>query len=51
MTNGECIYSKTVDCPGWLLKKTILEGFLCSGNFVLQEIGGARVASRLEMGL
>ena len=29
-------------CPGWLLRKTILEGFLWSGNFVLQEIGSRR---------
>ena len=24
-------------CPGWLLRKTILEGFRWSGNFALQE--------------
>ena len=29
-------------CPGWLLRKTILEGFQWSGNFVLQEIGSRR---------
>ena len=29
-------------CPGWLLRKTILEGLHCSGNFVLQEIGSRR---------
>ena len=40
MTNGDCIYRKTVDYiyPGWLLRKTILEGFQLSENFVLQEI-------------
>ena len=29
-------------CPGWLLRKTILEGFQWSGNFVLHEIGSRR---------
>ena len=29
-------------CPGWLFRKTILEGFQWSGNFVLQEIGSRR---------
>ena len=29
-------------CPGWLLRKTILNGFQWSGNFVLQEIGSRR---------
>ena len=29
-------------CPGWLLRKTILERFQWSGNFVLREIGSRR---------
>ena len=29
-------------CPGWLLRKTILEGFQWSGNFELQGIGSRR---------
>ena len=29
-------------CPGWLLRKTILERFRWFGNFVLQEIGSRR---------
>ena len=29
-------------CPGWLLRKTILEGFQWFGNFVLREIGSRR---------
>ena len=53
MTNGECIYRKTVDYISRMaLKKddlrriSVIWEFLVTGNWV-----EARVASRLEMGL
>ena len=37
-------------CPGWLLRKTILNGFQWSGNFVLQEIGRGARCIKVENG-
>ena len=53
MTNGECIYCKTVDYMSTMalekddfIRLSVIWEFCVTGNWV-----AARVASRLEMGL
>ena len=52
MTTGECIYRKTETIrPGWLLIKTILEGFSDLGISCYRKLGRGARCIKLKMGL